>query len=53
MKIELTEKQIQLLYQLIIQVNWSGQQVEEAVELKRVFKKVIEKGLNEQDKPGE
>ena len=41
MKIELTKEQIQLIYNLIIQVNWNGQQIDNAYKLKKVFEEAI------------
>lgn len=40
-KIELTEQQINILYQIILQTNWNGAQLEIALELKKKFEQSI------------
>ena len=42
MKIELTETQLKLLYQLVVKSNWNGQQLEQALELKDLLGKKVE-----------
>jgi len=42
MTIELTNEEIQLLFNLINGVNWSGQQIEIAYELKKKVKEAID-----------
>lgn len=41
--IELTKDQVQLLFNLVNGVNWSGEQIENAYELKKVIKEAIDK----------
>ena len=43
MNIELTEQQINIIYQLILNANWSGKQVEFAVELKKKIEEEMKK----------
>jgi len=43
MKIDLTKQQINILYQLVLNANWNGAQVEVAVELKKKLKESIDK----------
>lgn len=50
MKIELTEEQIKILYQLVVQFNWNGQQLEQALELKYLLGKKVEEVLGEEHK---
>lgn len=42
MIIEFSKNEVQLLFNLINQVNWSGQQIEIAYELKNKIKKAID-----------
>ena len=43
MKIELTKQQVDIIYQMILRSNWSGEQVEFAVELKKKFEEEMKK----------
>ena len=52
MKIELTKKQVEILYKLVIQSNWNGQILDQAKELRDLLGREIEKEL-EKNKVGE
>ena len=45
MKVDLTEEQIKILYQVVVQSNWNGQQLERALELKNLLGKKVEEIL--------